>query len=873
MRLIGREAELDDLTQRCTTHRLVTVVGPGGVGKTALAHAAAAQLSGRFPHGSHVVDLSAVSEPGRVAAELAAQLGFATVDALLSSPVDLPVLLVVDSCEHVLDAAAEAVAALLASCDAPTVLATSRSPLDLPGESVLVLGPLAVARDAGEPSAATDLFLARARDAGAALAPEDRPGIDLLCRALDGLPLAIEIAAARARLLGPAELLRTLDVDSLLRPRFRGAERHRSVRAAIEWSYRLLDARERELFDRLGVISGEFLPEGADAVSAPGEPVLEQVEALVAASLLVTERRSGVTWLRQLDTVRAFAGARLRESGRWESTWERFVDHVVTRVRPGAGEPAVGRWETAALSRLVERHARVLETLRWAAEHDEDPRRPLVLQGALWQTLHLGRLDDAHAVCEQVLARWGAERTPAWADAAVTAAACRFLVGDPQGAAELATEVLENGGSSPLGTIALHCVLGQCASLEGHFDAARAHFAAGADAAGTGTLGVEMRAFAAAVAVGEGRFEEALAELDEARRDANPAADRLTVWIDTLAGHALLGLDHGLAFDRARTTLLAAQAADFPACEVANLHTMAVVALGRQREAEAAGWCVDALERLALRGAVSETRPVLRLAAGILEHRGHPGWRDLGATVAAMPSSSLLDLPGAAAGPTADIGADPAPGARVLARGAAIQLARRSLGAVPVPDGSPSPPHPARLVRTGEGWEASFAGRTVVLRASKGLDDLALLLVRQGEEVPSIELVGAGVEQPDTGEVIDARARAAYEQRIRDLHETLEDARDAHDLGRVEAARVELDALVDHLSAAVGLRGTRRAGGNAERARSTVTQRLRATVRRLAVVHPELGRHLEVSLVTGSYCCYRPERPVAWVVDVGRHVV
>src|SRR5690606_26593473 len=120
---IGRSEELEELVRRCADSRLVTVVGPPGVGKTRLARAAAERAAADFPHGMHTVDLAAVTEPRLVAGELAAQLGFGTVDAMLSSPVDLPVLIVVDSCEHVLDAAADALGALLASCDAPTVLA------------------------------------------------------------------------------------------------------------------------------------------------------------------------------------------------------------------------------------------------------------------------------------------------------------------------------------------------------------------------------------------------------------------------------------------------------------------------------------------------------------------------------------------------------------------------------------------------------------------------------------------------------------------------------------------------------------------------------------------------------------------------------
>jgi hypothetical protein len=172
------------------------------------------------------------------------------------------------------------------------------------------------------------------------------------------------------------------------------------------------------------------------------------------------------------------------------------------------------------------------------------------------------------------------------------------------------------------------------------------------------------------------------------------------------------------------------------------------------------------------------------------------------------------------------------------------------------------------MIAGGDYWDVEFAGRPVHLKASKGLTDLARLLSTPGREVHCLELMGAGVEQSSSGDVLDATARRRYEQRIRDLQAEIDSADADNDFLRADRARVELDALVDHVTAALGLGGrSRRSGDSTERARSAVTQRVRSTIRRLADVHPELGRHLEMSVVTGIYCAYRPEHPVDWQVS------
>jgi len=174
----------------------------------------------------------------------------------------------------------------------------------------------------------------------------------------------------------------------------------------------------------------------------------------------------------------------------------------------------------------------------------------------------------------------------------------------------------------------------------------------------------------------------------------------------------------------------------------------------------------------------------------------------------------------------------------------------------------------ASLVREGPTWAVTFAGRTARLRDSKGLAGLAMLLAHPEKDVHCLELMGGRDVGADTGPLIDLQARRAYESRIRDLQEDIDEARDIGDPLRAERAELELDALVQHLTEAFGLAGRSRTGGSAsERARSAVGWRIRAAVRHADEEHPELARHLRNSVRTGTWCSYRPESPVEWTVD------
>jgi predicted ATPase len=352
-------AELADRLQR---HRLVTLTGPGGVGKTALAREAIGRLGGDYPMGAHVVDLTRVDAPDAIGGAIAAQLGFPSLSALLSSPTDPPVLVLIDNCEHVIDAAALAISQLLDSCESPTVLATSRSPLDLPDETVVLVGPLALP-PAGSPddeNPSVELFCARARQAGAVLTDADRADVADLCRSLDGLPLAIELAAARTRTSSPAEIARQLDLDTLSRPTFRGPRRHRRLRATIEWSYRLLDPADRRLFDRLG-LAGEFTAETAMRAASRSPRRRSPASTLVGASM-----PRGAPWpdgaLPAADTLGRCPGDSRRATPSRRGAVRRTLDAALAAVSP-VDAAGTCLWCTSARHGIPPRPGHWLTTL------------------------------------------------------------------------------------------------------------------------------------------------------------------------------------------------------------------------------------------------------------------------------------------------------------------------------------------------------------------------------------------------------------------------------------------------------------------------------------------------------------------------------
>ena len=319
---VGRSAELAALSDALSTNRLVTVVGPGGVGKTRLVAVTTARVASSFPAGGAFVDLVPV-RPEFVVEAVAAALG---VTERAHEPLEQlvwqrlqagPVVLVLDNCEHALAAAAAFANSALASCPDLVVIATSRERLGVSGEKVVTLAPLAVSGSDGPGgSEAALLFVDRA--AAGTGGPDDPSLIADICCRLDGMPLAIELAAARSASLGLDGLLAGLDDHLRLLSRS-GAhgDRHSSMRTVIEWSHQLLDDDERAMFRRLGVFAGTFDLDSAAAVAGAGDvPATSDVIGRLADKSLLVRRNHGAgsRW-RMLDTVRAYAREQLDLSG------------------------------------------------------------------------------------------------------------------------------------------------------------------------------------------------------------------------------------------------------------------------------------------------------------------------------------------------------------------------------------------------------------------------------------------------------------------------------------------------------------------------------------------------------------------------------
>jgi predicted ATPase len=897
MEILGRALVIDEVIRRLGDSRLLTITGPGGIGKTTVADEIARREAHRYPLGVHRIDLTTVEDDREVAAALAAQLGFGSFRALLDSPTDQPALVVVDNCEHVLDAASEAVVALLDACRSPTVVATSRSPLGVAGESVVVLAPLDLPGEDGDErgSPAVQLFLRRARDAGANIPDSEIAAVARVCRLVDGVPLAIELAASRSRVLTPSELLDRLgDLDTLRRSQSRGPVRHRSLRDTIAWSYALLHDDDQRFFDRLSVLAGPFTAEDAQAVAGEHGPAstIDRLDRLVANSLLSTSVVAGSTYHRQLELVRSYARERLVASDEWDQAWQRFVDRVTQRSIQLIADSSPG-WDRSSVAALLGRVDHHLAVLRWCIDQDDSPSRSFVLVSTLWGVVHQGRLGDIAPLAERVLERWDDPTLPGWADAAATTATCRYLAGRPQEAIDLARRALEHAGDARYAPCTLRRVIAHAhvslGDLEGAIDILSEAIDIAADR--VPALAMEMtvsRAELQATAAGPSLLASGGAAplLDAVRSVARDAAQSGSlvneIWARSVHASILSRTDPRRASEQASGALLSARAGVYPSAETVNLHTLASLLVDDGDLPGAAVLTRQLVDGLVSRGAEAELRNGLRLAAVALERADRPAWRLLAATSSELPIVSLFSIPGHErhALPPADTEAIDVREAVVLARAELDTLSERP-GERPLDGaGSNVPPVPTRVAteapsieapsinvwcRAGDVWKITFDGLEVQVRTSKGMVDLARLLAAPDTEVHCIELAGAVVEDRASGEVIDAHARRDYERRVRELQGEIDEAEADADFHRADRARDELDAIVDHLTAALGLGGrVRRHTDGVERARSTVTQRIRSSIKRLRTVHPALAAHLEVSVQTGIYCRYRPERPTVW---------
>jgi predicted ATPase/DNA-binding SARP family transcriptional activator len=356
--LIGRESELNDIVAALARSRLLTLTGPGGTGKTRLALAAARAAGASFAEGTCWVELAPVVDGGLVARTVASRLGVPDtpgqdpIEAVAKHVADHQVLIVLDNCEHLAEAAAACAEYLLAVCPALVILATSREALGVEGELNWHVPPLSLPKAGPAPTAsmlagsdAVKLFEQRAQLVRPSfrVTDENAAAVLSICQRLDGLPLAIELAAARMRILSSAQLAERLgDIFAILVGGARSAPpRHQALRATLDWSHDLLDAHERVTFRRLAVFYGGFALEAAERVAAGGDisadAMLELLTRLADKSLLRVDHAHGDSRYQLLATIQDYAAGRLAEAGEADQVRRAHLDYYVELAERSAG--------------------------------------------------------------------------------------------------------------------------------------------------------------------------------------------------------------------------------------------------------------------------------------------------------------------------------------------------------------------------------------------------------------------------------------------------------------------------------------------------------------------------------------------------------
>ncbi|WP_197502547.1 ATP-binding protein, partial [Mycobacterium scrofulaceum] len=565
-RLIGRETAVADIEAAVKTLRLVTLTGVGGVGKTRLALEVAARLADEFPDGVWLFELATVTDPAAVPDAVAAVLSITqqpgkTVSQSVAAALEGRVrLLVLDNCEHVLAAAADLVEAVLARSSTVKILATSREGLGIPDEQVRTIRSLDVA--AGIDSAAVTLFTERAQgiSAGFSMADDgEAAAVTEICQRLDGIPLAIELAASRMGSMTAGEVRDRLDHRfRLLVGSRRGLERHHTLRHAVGWSYDLLGEAEKTVLNRCSVFAGGFDLESACAVMDSDDDyvILDLLDALVRKSLLVADRSSGRTRFSMLETIRQFAEEQLVACGTAEE-----IRAAHARYFAGREADIMDLWDgprqREAYDWLTVELANLRTAFRWATDHgDLDAGAAIAAYAGL-----LGPFLENYepiAWAEEVVERLRATDHPRLAAVCVGASLC-VLVGRFQEAVHYsevgqtviaaATDKVSYFGEAFLGSTYLFV-----AQPKRYLELSRAQLARTGDA---NTFARANLVFALAVS---GSVDEAIATgeglIDAAEATGNPWVLAYALFV---SGYAVRATDPDRALAALRRSLLVAR--------------------------------------------------------------------------------------------------------------------------------------------------------------------------------------------------------------------------------------------------------------------------------------------------------------------------
>ncbi|MGQ0468102.1 MAG: ATP-binding protein [Sporichthyaceae bacterium] len=904
---LGRAAELAEVVDLLGRTRLLTLAGPGGAGKTRLAVACAESVAASRPDGVCFVELAPVTDPVMVAAAVVAALGLdvaAPPGPLLEQQLhvglsDRRLLLVLDNCEHLVEAVAAFVATLLRRCPHVRVLATSREVLGVAGETAWPIPPLGLppesvaAPDALGEFGAVALFCERARAAQPSfrLDETNAAAVARICWRLDGIPLAIELAAARLRVLSARQIADRLDDRfALLRGNAPGVEtRHRTLRAAMDWSDELLAEPERIVLRRLAVFGSTFDLAAAEAVAGRPEThpcdVLDLVSRLVDKSLVAVAPSGETARYRLLETVREYYLERLAESGELGPTRMRHAAHFAGLARDWLGRDGDLWWTVDGWAARATEEEHNFRTALLVGVEDGDADAVVHIAAALWMHwLFCSRL-EARAWLEWAVAAT-AGRSGRARQFALVGLAFFLVFGEDvdleRSTATLQTalrEALDSDDALMVGS-AYYAI---AESALARRDLAAAHAAGRAGLAAWAARGSVLASYSERllgwVCLARGERADAVAHFERSLAIG---------WeCDVATAHSAAALAPHLARDgdalRARSladeAIVRARRLGWTTVEAMALvaATTTRVLVGDARHAR--DLAVELLALLVRTGGRSYLADAAELAALLLVDAGRDEAaaglvgmceRIRGARAEHGPSHLAVECAAARERGRARLGAtawDAAAGRGALTPlSSGVAQARDALREVP----AAPPAADASLRREGALWSVRHGTALARLRHVKGLADLAVLVARPGVDVHVLDLASPDPALARTASaaapVLDQRALAAYRARLAQIDE--DEKRAAH--RRDEAGLVRLDleraALQTELRVAAGLGGrVRPLGGEAaERARKAVAARLRDAVGRIAAELPELGAHLDRSLVTGLYCRYQPREPLSW---------
>lgn len=899
---IGRARELAEITGLLAgAPACVTLTGPGGAGKTRLAtEVSSVRDDARWVELAGISDAAVVAQRAASVAGVGADDAAALADALAGTSG----LLVLDNCEHLVGTAADTARAFVGA--GWHVLATSRERLAIDGERTVEIPPLAHPDPREAPAVETlarydavALFVDRARTADPSfeLTGANAPAIAQICAHLDGIPLALELAAARMQVLSPAQIAERLgDRFRLLTSSRRDADpRQRTLEATIAWGVDLLDERERALLVRMAQFGGrvdlETLEVACSDELLSAGAILDTVAALASKSLVVVDSGERAAY-RLLDSVRAYAAAQIDDPQAWQARIIAWAGDVARGARDGLNGSEQSAW-TARLDTL---HDTMMHAI--ADAERLDPAAGLAIIGPLWvhwddrglgreivaplqrmldaapdaaPTLRIGGLTALGLILANVGDR---ERARRFADEAValaestgdptliskalnTAGSVTVRSGDIPGALtifERAVETERRSGGGDLGSLVgnLATMCHEMRDLDRAselYEEAAGLFRAAGDVARLGMLTMNQGTLLHET----GDVRGARACYEEALEIAVAMGNRRTqVLLAVNIGNAEQDLgDSAAALRSHRDAVVGAREIAFPYASAVAAQAILVVAAQRGDHA-----------------------PLLRGQAVI--ERVSPDW------ILTDAVGDQTDTQRAVAEAALALGADET--ARIQRAAAlmtlddimdeALAVADRLLGAAPAPAPTAQRPASGTFRRDGDTWEIAFGGAPFRLKDAKGLGYLAHLLARPDQDVHVADLVGAtgiaddeGVRRRmgDAGEAIDPEAARAFAEKIRELEAEREEALSWSDGARADRLADEIERISVHLTSAYGLSGrARRTADPAERMRKAVTNRIRDALTRIGGEDPDLERYLRNTVRTGTFCTYRPDRAVLW---------